>query len=147
VCTCANCVCIIDSAGLLVVCYPSNNCSLPLRRPWHSAASCRTNQSKFVDCFAWPRGTRCWPTTSCHAAPWIRRWFHPREIFKVALLANARAVIVGHNHPSGDPTPSADDIQVTQRIKSAGAIVGIELFDHIVIAGDRYVSFQERGLI
>ncbi len=72
---------------------------------------------------------------------------HPREIFKVALLANARAVIVGRNHPSGDPTPSADDIQVTQRIKSAGAIVGIELFDHIVIAGDLYVSFQERGLI
>ena len=72
---------------------------------------------------------------------------HPRDILKVALLANATAVIVGHNHPSGDPTPSADDIRVTQRLKSAGDIVGIELVDHIVIADDRYFSFKDSGLL
>lgn len=72
---------------------------------------------------------------------------HPREIFKVALLANATAVIVGHNHPSGDPTPSRDDVHLTQRIKSAGEIIGIELVDHVVIGGDRYFSFKEGGLI
>jgi DNA repair protein RadC len=72
---------------------------------------------------------------------------HPREVFKVALLANATAVIIGHNHPSGDPNPSPDDIRLTQRIKSASDIIGIELLDHIVIAGDKYVSFKESGLI
>jgi DNA repair protein RadC len=72
---------------------------------------------------------------------------HPRDILKIALLANATAVIVGHNHPSGDPTPSADDIRVTQRLKSAGDIVGIELVDHIVIADDRYLSFKDSGLL
>jgi DNA repair protein RadC len=72
---------------------------------------------------------------------------HPRDILKVALLANATAVIVGHNHPSGDPTPSADDVRVTQRIKSAGDIVGIELVDHIVIAADRHFSFKDSGLL
>lgn len=74
-------------------------------------------------------------------------FMHPRDVLKVALLANATAVIVGHNHPSGDPTPSADDIRVTQRIKSASDIIGVELFDHIVIAGDRYFSFKESGLL
>ena len=72
---------------------------------------------------------------------------HPREVLKVALLANATGVIVGHNHPSGDPTPSRDDIQVTQRLKSASDIVGIELFDHLVVAGDRYFSFKDSGLL
>ena len=73
-------------------------------------------------------------------------FMHPREIFKVALLANATSVVIGHNHPSGDPSPSDDDIRITRRIKSAGEIIGIELFDHLVIAGDRYVSFKERDL-
>ncbi len=70
---------------------------------------------------------------------------HPREIFKVALLANATAVILGHNHPSGDPSPSGDDLRLTQRVKRAGEVIGIELLDHLVIAGDQYVSFKERG--
>jgi DNA repair protein RadC len=68
---------------------------------------------------------------------------HPREVFKVALLANARAVIVGHNHPSGDPTPSPDDIALTERLISAGELIGIALVDHLIVAGDRYVSLRE----
>jgi DNA repair protein RadC len=72
---------------------------------------------------------------------------HPRDILKVALLANATAVILGHNHPSGDPTPSADDIRVTQRVKSASDIIGVELVDHLVIAEDRYFSFKDSGLL
>lgn len=70
---------------------------------------------------------------------------HPREVFKVALLANARAVIIGHNHPSGDPTPSADDLKVTQRLATAGDLLGIELVDHLIVAGDQYISLREAG--
>jgi DNA repair protein RadC len=74
-----------------------------------------------------------------------RSSLHPREVFKAALLANAVAVIIGHNHPSGDPSPSADDVRLTHRIKSAGDLIGIELLDHVVVASDRYVSFKDRN--
>lgn len=74
-------------------------------------------------------------------------FLHPREIFKVALLANATAVVIGHNHPSGDPTPSPDDLQLTRRVKSASEIMGIALFDHLVVGADGYVSLREAGLI
>ena len=67
-----------------------------------------------------------------------------REIFQKALLANAVSIILIHNHPSGDPTPSREDIEVTRRISEAGKIIGIDVLDHIVI-GDRYVSLKERG--
>jgi DNA repair protein RadC len=70
---------------------------------------------------------------------------HPREVLKVALLANARAVIIGHNHPSGDPNPSPDDVKLTQRLATAGELLGIELVDHLIVAGDRYVSLKEAG--
>jgi len=73
---------------------------------------------------------------------------HPRDIFKVALLANAAAVIVGHNHPSGDITPSADDRAVTARIAAAGVTLGIDLVDHIIVAADgTYFSFKEAALL
>ena len=74
-------------------------------------------------------------------------FMHPRDVLKVALLANATAIIVGHNHPSGDPAPSGDDIRVTQRLKSASDIIGIELIDHLVIADDQYFSFKDSGLL
>lgn len=67
-----------------------------------------------------------------------------REIFQKALLANAVSIILIHNHPSGDPTPSREDIEVTRRIKEAGKIIGIEVLDHLII-GDRYTSLKERG--
>ena len=70
---------------------------------------------------------------------------HPREVFKAALLANAAAIIVSHNHPSGDPTPSADDVDLTRRLAAAGDLLGISLLDHIVIGDGRYFSFKESG--
>lgn len=69
-----------------------------------------------------------------------------REIFQKALLANAVSIIVIHNHPSGDPKPSREDIEVTKRLVEAGKIVGVEVLDHIVI-GDRYCSIKEQGYI
>jgi DNA repair protein RadC len=70
---------------------------------------------------------------------------HPREVFKAALLANAFGIIVGHNHPSGDPEPSNDDVVLTHRLVAAGELIGIPLFDHIIVSDGRYVSFLETG--
>jgi DNA repair protein RadC len=73
---------------------------------------------------------------------------HPREVFKGALLASSAAIIVAHNHPSGDPTPSQEDVNVTERLKKAGEILGIELLDHIVVGENgRFVSLREEGVI
>ena len=58
---------------------------------------------------------------------------HPREVFKTALLANANNIMIFHNHPSGDPTPSNEDLAITKRLKEAGDLMGIELLDHIII--------------
>ena len=71
---------------------------------------------------------------------------HPREIFKRAVLQNAASIIICHNHPSGDPAPSQDDIDTTKRIYDAGKILGIELLDHIIIGYNRYTSLKERGV-
>ncbi len=68
---------------------------------------------------------------------------HPREVFKAALLANAAAIILTHNHPSGDPTPSADDHQLTRRLVDAGNLIGIEVLDHVIIGDGRHFSFRE----
>ena len=68
----------------------------------------------------------------------------PREVFQKALLANAVSIILLHNHPSGDSTPSNEDIKATKRLVEAGKIVGVEVLDHIII-GDRYTSLQEQG--
>ena len=70
----------------------------------------------------------------------------PREIFQKALLANAVSIIVMHNHPSGDPKPSREDIEVTKRIVEAGKIVGVQVLDHIIV-GDQYVSLKEKGYL
>lgn len=73
---------------------------------------------------------------------------HPREVFKVAILANSACIIIAHNHPSGDPTPSYEDVQITQRLIASGEIVGIEVVDHIVVGErGRFASLKERGLI
>lgn len=71
---------------------------------------------------------------------------HPRELFKTALLSSAAAIILIHNHPTGDPTPSTEDITITRRLMDAGDMIGIKVFDHIII-GDSYYSFSERGII
>ena len=68
---------------------------------------------------------------------------HPREVFKGALINNANCIILAHNHPSGDPTPSRDDIHVTKRLKEAGKIIGIKILDHIVVGKDSYDRITE----
>ena len=72
---------------------------------------------------------------------------HPREVVKEALRLNAAAVIVSHNHPSGNPEPSAADRALTQRLKESLALVDVRTLDHIVVAGSSTTSFAERGLI
>lgn len=73
---------------------------------------------------------------------------HPREVFKVAILSNAASILVFHNHPSGDISPSTDDINVTNRLKEAGKIIGIELLDHIIIGSEnKYCSLKEKGVL
>ncbi len=70
---------------------------------------------------------------------------HPREIFKSAILKNAACIILSHGHPSGDPTPSREDIQLTERIRQAGEILGIKLLDHIIIGENGTFSFRDSG--
>ncbi len=72
---------------------------------------------------------------------------HPRDIFRVALKKAAASIVVAHNHPSGDPTPSNEDIQVTKRLIEAGEIMGVKVLDHLIIGGDRYISLKEKGLV
>ena len=72
---------------------------------------------------------------------------NPREVFKAALLANAAAIVACHNHPSGDPTPSPDDLDVTRRLAAAGDVLGIPLLDHIIVGDGRYYSFKEVGCL
>lgn len=70
---------------------------------------------------------------------------HPREVYRDALAAGAAGVIVFHNHPSGDPSPSPDDLQLTHRLAAAGKVVGIELLDHVIIGDANYFSMKEFG--
>ncbi|MGJ0845007.1 MULTISPECIES: RadC family protein [Clostridium] len=72
---------------------------------------------------------------------------HPREVFKVAILANSASIIVAHNHPSGDPTPSEEDINITIRLKEAGKIIGIDILDHVIIGENKHISFKEKGIL
>lgn len=71
----------------------------------------------------------------------------PREVFRDALLAGASAIVLAHNHPSGDPTPSADDRQVTRRLAQAGATLGIDVLDHLVVGDPEWVSLARLGLL
>jgi len=72
---------------------------------------------------------------------------HPREVFRPAIAEAAAGIIVVHNHPSGDPTPSAEDRAVTKQLSSAGQLLDVPLYDHVIIAGDRFVSFAAAGLL
>ena len=73
---------------------------------------------------------------------------HPREVFRVALALGAAGIILAHNHPSGDPTPSADDRAVTRQRVEAGRVLDVPVYDHVVLGGlTRYVSFAEAGLL
>jgi DNA repair protein RadC len=72
---------------------------------------------------------------------------HPREVFKAAILNNAASILLLHNHPSGDPAPSREDIEVTKRLIEAGTLLGINVFDHVVIGDGTYISMKEKGLM
>jgi len=72
---------------------------------------------------------------------------HPREVFLPAVAMSAASIILAHNHPSGDPTPSEEDLAITRRLVDAGRLLGIELLDHVVVARDAYASFKERRLL
>ena len=73
---------------------------------------------------------------------------HPREVFKRAILQNANSIILMHNHPSGDPTPSKEDIDMTDRLIEAGELLGIRVLDHIVIGDENnYISLKQENLL
>lgn len=72
---------------------------------------------------------------------------HPREVFKSVLLSSAATIAIIHNHPSGEPDPSSDDIDITKQLKKAGDILGIPVIDHVIIGNGSYVSLFEKGLI
>jgi DNA repair protein RadC len=72
---------------------------------------------------------------------------HPREVFRAAIAEAAAGIIVVHNHPSGDPTPSADDRAVTRQLVEAGRVLDLPVYDHVIVGGERYVSFAEAGLL
>jgi DNA repair protein RadC len=72
---------------------------------------------------------------------------HPREVFNRAIRRSAASIVCAHNHPSADPTPSPEDIQLTGRLKEAGELIGIDVLDHLILGGETaYVSLKERGL-
>lgn len=72
---------------------------------------------------------------------------HPREIYKQAILFNSAALIMAHNHPSGDVTPSREDLEFSKKVRKSGKILGIECFDHFVVGENRYLSLQEQDLL
>ncbi|WP_226528174.1 RadC family protein [Metabacillus niabensis] len=83
----------------------------------------------------------------CHIGSLNSSIVHPREVMKSAILSNAASIIVGHNHPSNDPTPSREDIEVTKRLVEAGKIIGIDILDHLIVCAEKYVSLKETGHI
>lgn len=72
---------------------------------------------------------------------------HPREVFKAAILNNSASIIASHQHPSGDPKPSQEDIHITRRIAESGKIIGIELLDHIILGDKSQMSLKEKGYV
>lgn len=99
------------------------------------ALICLDTKNKVIGCFEVSRGTL------------NSGLIHPREIFKRAIVQNSASIIIGHNHPSGDPSPSNEDINITNRLKEVGKIVGIELLDHVIIGEKSYISLKEKGIL
>lgn len=72
---------------------------------------------------------------------------HPREVFREAIRYNSASIICVHNHPSGDPTPSPEDISITKRLREAGSLIGIEILDHLIIGDGKFISLKEQGFL
>ncbi len=83
----------------------------------------------------------------CHIGSLNASIVHPREVMKSAILSNAASIIVGHNHPSGLPEPSKEDIEVTRRLAEAGKIIGIDVLDHIIVGDESFISLKEKGYL
>lgn len=78
----------------------------------------------------------------------MRPWFTPRDVFKAACLSNAAGLILAHNHPSGDPTPSGDDRALADRLRQAGELLGVQLLDFLIVTDtERYYSFKQSGML
>ncbi len=85
--------------------------------------------------------------TTCSIGSMTASLVHPRDVFRPAIANLTAGLILIHNHPSGDPSPSQEDIQITQRLCEAGKLIGIRCLDHVVIGADRYFSFADQGLM
>ncbi len=72
---------------------------------------------------------------------------HPREVFRPAILASAATIVLVHNHPSGDPEPSAEDVEITKRLVRVGELLGIPVLDHVIVSKGGYTSMRERGVV
>jgi len=72
---------------------------------------------------------------------------HPRDVFEPAVRINAATIVIAHNHPSGDPKPSDPDIRITDQLKKAGEILGIELADHLILTKETFMSMKDEGLL
>lgn len=83
----------------------------------------------------------------CHIGSLNASIVHPREVMKTAILSNSASIIVAHNHPSGQPEPSQEDIDVTKRLVEAGSIIGIDVMDHLIIGEDTFISLKEKGYL
>lgn len=83
----------------------------------------------------------------CHIGSLNASIVHPREVMKTAILPNSASIIVAHNHPSGRPEPSSEDIEVTKRLVEAGSIIGIDVMDHLIIGEDSFKSLKEKGYL
>lgn len=81
----------------------------------------------------------------CHIGSLNSSIVHPREVLKPAIISNAASIIVAHNHPSNDPTPSREDLEVTKRLIEAGKVVGIEVLDHLIVCEESFTSLKEKG--
>ena len=85
----------------------------------------------------------------CHAGSNNASIVHPRDVFKTAILNNATSIVVSHQHPSGDPFPSSEDIDVTKRLRDAGTVLGIQVLDHVIVTHDKtkFHSLKEQGYL
>ncbi|MCU4961683.1 MULTISPECIES: JAB domain-containing protein [Bacillaceae] len=83
----------------------------------------------------------------CHIGSLNASLVHPREVMKSAIISNAASIICGHNHPSGLPEPSKEDIEVTKRLVEAGKIIGIDVLDHLIVGDESFMSLKEKGYI
>lgn len=81
----------------------------------------------------------------CHIGSLNSSIVHPREVLKTAIISNAASIIVAHNHPSNDPTPSREDLEVTKRLIEAGKVVGIDVLDHLIVCEGSFISLKEKG--